>query len=220
MKKSPKPTRRKTAAEAAAPLAGDPAVAQQVRAAADQSSTRWWKLVVHYSKPSECNSMALATAIRLRDTYPGVYFARYTSATYCRAEFTVQCFTDVTPGRQAKQVAQVIEKFALSNLSICALPKIDEAVSHNGSEAHAKAFDVVFLLAKHFCLCPDKDSDDEALFYSPSEINAALADVVHWMHNMLGVDYVAEARQYLYGIDRILTIFNECINAPTNLKEN
>lgn len=41
------------------------------------------------------------------------------------------------------------------------------------------------------------------------------------MNNMLGIDYVDEARQSLYSIERILTVFEQCINAPVKeLRKN
>ena len=178
--------------------------------------TRWWKVSVHYGSAVECNNMALATAVRLRDKYPGVYFARYCNANEGRADYYVSCFANVAPVRQSKQLAKVIEKFSLAHLR--GMPRIDLPVAHEGSQAHATGFDCVVTLAKAFCLHPDDDSEAVAEF---TKVKAALADVVHWMNNMLGIDYVDEARQSLYSIERILTVFEQCINAPVKeLRKN
>lgn len=168
---------------------------------------QWFKVCVHFNSPEDCNNAALPVAIKLRDSYPAVYFARYCNAQASRADFYVRC----SVGQTHTAIIRGIIKRAIAHGGARSISyQIDKPVKHEGSDAHAAGFDCVLLLARAFFL----NDEDERTKTDPS-LGAALSDVVHWMHNMLGFDYVDEARRSLYAVERILKIFESCIKAPT-----
>ena len=169
---------------------------------------RWYKIHVHFNSTADCNESALRIAVKLRAAYPAVYFARYCNANTARADFYVKYYAT---GQRHFPLIRSIIKRAIARGGHRSLDCRIEFRNHVGSDAHAAGFDCVLTLARAFFL--SDDGEDERTAADP-KLGAALADVIHWMHNMLGFDYVDEARQSLYSLGRVLQIFEDCIKAP------
>ena len=161
----------------------------------------WYKTRVHFTKPGDVLEHSLRCALALRHRHPAVYFARYTNVAHGSPHYTdfyVQCYGVHHRAADRNRISDMISETCRSRSS--ASFKIDEPVEHEGSEAHAAGFDCVAKLCVAFCLTDDESETTG----SRAELHAAMADVQHWMNNMFGIDYIDEARQATYTIDRIL----------------
>lgn len=152
--------------------------------------THWWKVRVNFDRQSACDNEALRCALQLRLNFPLIYYARYNSDKHY-VEYTVMCKGAKGVPREQIKIMRTISDTIMGGTLV---PKftVDKPVECDGSEAHGHAFDAVCAILGARNLTTDDDR------------KAALADLIHWMHNMAGIDYLDEARQALYTMGRIL----------------
>lgn len=156
-----------------------------------KSLTHWWKVRVNFDRKYSADDNAFRCALQLRLKFPLVYFARYNTTEQNYVEFTVQCRGRTGTPREQIKIMRIISETIMGGELV---PKftVDKPTERDGSEAHGHAFDAVCCVLG----APNLVTDDER--------KAALADLMHWMHNMAGIDYLDEARQSLYTIGRVL----------------
>lgn len=157
---------------------------QSTRKTAPNLSSSWRKFTVTFRDEPHCRENAFRIAVELRKFHPEVYFARYCNALRSKADFYFRM--GVQPIHLPSLIARAGAK--ASALEPC-----------EGSSAHAAGFDAVVRIVHHFT------GADAATR------RTQFIDVVHWMHNMLGYDYVEEAKMYLTSTYNILGIFDACI---------
>ena len=173
----------------------------------------WFKLSVHFKDADHCNTCSLSLAQSLRNDYPAVYFARYCNATHARTDFYVFCLelleaeivpTAIRLRNRMRSYCQKIRFIAIKitgTASAVPLPRVDKPKRCPGSFAHAAAFDCVLKMSDQLNPLP------------PEQKHQQFVDVLHWLNNMFGYDYVDEARNNLHSIHCILGVFESSINA-------
>lgn len=171
-------------------------LASRKKAHTKTDNALWWKVRVTFNTKHAMDDSSLRLAIALRSRFIGVYFARYTPTPDKHyAEFIVKCRTAAGTNSYPVTLVKLIES------TLGAIPALSSYVvgvpeMHNGSDAHASAFDAIHALARHFALNGAVGPDEEAAG-DIAKLNFALADVQHWMCNMLGIDYLDEMKHHI-----------------------
>lgn len=154
----------------------------------------WYKAVVTFKDKRQCDENALPLAMKLRKYWPFVYFARYNDTVSSQAHFYFQLLAD-----SPRPPATAIRLLKLKETKVVL---IKDPVS--GSEAHAAGFDAVVRVKEAL----------EALVYlksDPAKRMDQFADVIHWMYNMMGIDYAHEGICNLRSVYNVLRVFISCI---------
>lgn len=148
----------------------------------------WRKYSFYFDTPTDCNDMAAPIAATLRCKCSHVYFARYTGALESRLDVYFLTAKPM-PIRQTLQCKRKQMRWT----------RIDGPVPCSGSFAHAAGCEAVLVATALMKDMPLQQRREQFI------------DVVHWMYNMFGIDYVDEARCNLFSIDRILSVFENSI---------
>lgn len=164
----------------------------------------WRKYSFYFDTQEDCNRLALPLAACMRGRVPKVYFARYNNATEHRVDLY---FAATTPLPKNDILAGLKKEMRWHH--------VIGPVACEGSDAHAAGFDAVLRLA-------------HALNKLPVETQRGQwCDVIHWMHNMFGIDYVDEIRCSLHAIHCIASVFdnsiklgNRMVKAAKKLRRN
>lgn len=144
----------------------------------------WRKYSFYFDTTEQCNRMALPLAAYLRCKVTALYYARYTNAHESRLDVY---FLSPKP----------MPASSLLRASGLRWAKLVGPEPCDGSFAHAAAFEVV---ARLFATHDDPKVRAEQFY-----------DVIHWMNNMAGFDYVDEVRGACYGINKVMAIFEQSI---------
>ena len=143
-----------------------------------------------------CKELALSLAIELGVHYQKVYFARYTNALHAYANFYLsQPRPNCKSPKLGHQYLVLLLKRSTAKYGRKVV--VEPAVPSPGSDAHAAGFAFV---CQFMMVC-----------YDNPERLPLFNDVLHWMHNMAGFDYIDEMRGYLEGISKITGVFERSI---------
>ena len=148
----------------------------------------WRKYSFYFDTAAECNDMAMPIAAFLRTKSPHVYYARYTGALESRLDVYFLAPSTIP----TKQVMKT--KTGDFGWTKIVGPEVVE-----GSLAHASGFETVIRCFASFSNMP------------PEQRRSQFIDVLHWMQNMMGFDYVDEARNNLMSINCVLGVFENSI---------
>lgn len=154
----------------------------------------WRKYSFYFETPADCNRMAMPIAAFLRCKCTHVYYARYTGALESRLDIYF-----LAPSTMPVKQALITQKREYGWTKIVG-PEIVQ-----GSLAHASGFETVVRCAALFSEMP------------PEQRRFQFIDVLHWMQNMMGFDYVDEARNNLQSIACVLGIFENSIKLGNKL---
>lgn len=148
-----------------------------------KSKERWLKIVVSTEPRANSGPLVAATvrALESRIRPKHLYYARYSSYTDAGAmdsKYEVSLLTAV----HERKIKDFFRKLST-------VRKVEIEFRDSGSVAHAMAYQAVKNISPF-----SKDAADDNDFL----------DVLHWMCNMRGLDYLREARLYGYGATRIL----------------
>jgi len=157
----------------------------------------WGKYTFTFDSIEVCNTLALPIAAYLRSRFPKVYYARYTGALESRLDVYVY----------AVKLAD-FDRFDFRQFSKqVRWKKIEGPTTCPGSDAHAAGFDAVLRCVGAFSKM------------TPDERRAQFNDVVHWMQNMMGYDYVDEVRNHLHAIHCVMGVFEQSIRLGNKMSK-
>lgn len=170
---------------------------------------RWFKCSVFFKNRTECKYFSMPLAMKLRTHCHHVYFARYCNVTESRTNYIFELPDRTTPN------------FAVSLLNHLEARrfKVNVPVPCEGSLPHARGFDAVLeIWTQTFGMAANEEVEFD---YGTAQRTAfdTVADVHHWMANMLGFDYTDEGHIYLYGLGRIMNIFASSIAQGNKLSD-
>ena len=157
----------------------------------------WRKYSFFFATPDDCNTMAMPLAAFLRTKCSHVYYARYTGALESRLDVYFLAPSTLP----TKQVLK-------TQTGDFGWTKIVGPEAVQGSLAHASGFETVVRCYASFSAMP------------PQQRREQFIDVMHWMYNMFGIDYVDEARCNLWSIDRILSVFENSIKLGNQITKS
>lgn len=149
-----------------------------------QPPASWRKYSFYFDTTEQCNRMALPLAAYLRTKVSFIYYARYTNAHESRLDVY---FLSPKP----MPASSLLRAKGLS------WAKLVGPEPCEGSFPHAAAFEVV---ARLFAVHDDPKVRAEQFY-----------DVLHWMNNMAGFDYVDEVRGACYSINKVMGVFEQSI---------
>lgn len=156
-----------------------------------------WRKYSFFETPGDCNEMAAPIAAMLRCKCSHVYYARYNGALESRLR---RVFLSAKPvpinlHTRRKEMRWI---------------RIDGPKPCSGSFAHAAGCEAVLVL---MATAVFKDMPLQQRLEQ-------FIDMVHWMYNMFGIDYVDEARCNLSSIDRILNVFENSIKLGNRITKS
>ena len=170
----------------------------------------WWKVRVRFNTKHQVDDSALYVAVRLRKTFPALYFARYNpEADVHYIDFIVKCKQATGVKSYAGTLVKAIEVI-LAAKPLVGSYQVMAPEMHSGSDAHAAAFETIYYLARHFALSGARSEEDEGPHGDIALLGHALADLQHWMANMLGFDYIEELQHKLKTAIKLV----ECMTPP------
>ena len=155
----------------------------------------WGKVSFHFNTTNHCNDYALTIAIAFRSRFDAVYFARYNNTLGARLDLYLR----------ANQLSEILDASREIASKFKCVIAIKGPTLCPGSEAHAAGFDAVIRMSRAFMDMPPEQGQEQFM------------DVLHWTFNMMGYDYVNEARCHLYSIERILSVFDNSIRLGQKL---
>lgn len=158
------------------------------------SALPWRKYSFYFETPADCNRMALPISACLRTKCTHVYFARYTGALESRLDVYF-----LAPSRVPIKETITSKRGEFGWIKIVG-PEVVE-----GSLAHAAGWETVVRCYACFSSMP------------PEQRRSQFIDVLHWMQNMMGFDYVDEARNNLHSIACVLGVFENSIKMGNKL---
>jgi hypothetical protein len=170
---------------------------------------RWFKCSVFFKNRVECKNFSMPLALKLRIHCPNVYFARYCDVTQSRTDFIFELPDRSTVNFAISLLDHLEERQFKTNVPLPC----------EGSLPHARGFDAVLeIWTKTFGVATNEEVEFD---FGSAQRTAwtTLADVLHWQCNMLGLDYCDEAKLSLYGLERIINIFQASIKEGNKLSD-
>jgi len=164
------------------------------------SKTGWYRFQFWFKTVEQCNRLAMPIAAVFRAKHDAVYFARYTNAFESRLDLFVKTKnpTVLTQG----DVDGIMHAVGGGKTRWF---RVDGPAPCEGSELHGAGFELAMrFVGRTF------DMDDMA----KTEL---WVDILHWTFNMVGLDYIDEARCNLRSLDRIMAIFDQSIRLGNKL---
>jgi hypothetical protein len=148
----------------------------------------WRKYSIYFHSAAECNALAMPIAAMIRSRVALLYYARYTGALESRLDIYFATTKPVPPKETLRLPKKLVRWTKVVGPTPCA-----------GSAAHGWAFDAVLRISAALSAMPAEQMRNQFI------------DVIHWMHNMFGIDYVDEARCHLASINCVLNVFDNSI---------
>lgn len=158
----------------------------------------WRKYSFYFDTAAECNLMAMPIACFLRTKCSHLYYARYTGALESRLDIYFLSPVRVPINKEALQSKRGEYRWI----------KVVGPEIVDGSFGHAAGFECVVRCAAAF----KELTVDQQRFQ--------FLDVIHWMQNMMGYDYVDEARNNLQGVAMVLGVFENSIRLGNRLSKS
>ena len=184
----------------------------------------WCKVSVHFDSETELvqHAFAIASFMRMRHM---LYFARYSDLAADRytANYTVLLhdypqLPDTTAvlgdrilskieGRRRRVMDKLTKRFLQAAKKLNIAINVGAMEMCSGSVAHAVGFDAIAGLKFAFTQFDGTTKQRE------------FQDVLHWMYNMMGYDYTQEVGMAAFGIQRIMCVFADGLNAVRAKKQ-
>lgn len=156
-------------------------------------SSPWYRLRFVFPSTQDCNETALSMAALLREVFPCVYFARYTGA--------LDSYVDIVVNAVGKTLLTQADINSIMSKGNCRWTRIEGPEPCEGNRAHAAMFDFVLQF----------EGLAQVMKLDPEAKHNLWLDTLHWGHNMVGYDYVDEARCHLHSLDKLIMVFERSI---------
>lgn len=173
----------------------------------------WHRCSVRFKDDITCRTFSMPLAIQAQRECSHIYFARYMNALEARTDFYFGIQTLGLPPKRiedrAARTRTALSAYGKNTFKATPLAFCDGSLPHALGGYLAMA-----IYKQHLAHAPDEESDEE---HGAAAAFKLMADVEHWTSNMLNLDYCDEARLQLYGLGRIISIFEHSIQEGRKL---